>query len=178
VSQVDDAKAKRGKVYRALEDQVRWLRAEWHSDIPAKLHNVKLVDDGDHLGGPAWTARFRDYVGSGVLWVDEEPVRLEAPRGRLRNELALMATGSVLERRAARFLFALACLDFDPARAGLAMSVPLLPEYAYYYAEGAIGRLRQRCEQADRPWQLSRRGYKEIDADGNIIARRTADAVA
>lgn len=161
---VTEARGKRAKVYRSLELELAWFKGEWQAGIPSKLHNLSLVDDGDHLGGPAWTDRFRDYVASGVLWVDDEPLRLENPSGRVRNELASMAGGSILEQRAARFLFALACLGFDPAKAGLAMNVPLLPEYAYYYAEGAIRRLRQRCEQADKPWQLTGR-YRSLDRE-------------
>jgi hypothetical protein len=147
------------------------------ADLPARLHESAVhVADDDRLGGPAMTDRFRDYIVSGVMWVDDEAWRLEPPRGRLRPTLVDMATGSALERKAAHFLFVLACLDFDPARAGMAMTPPLLPEYSYYYTEKAIVRMAQCIERhesrARLPWQVSGR-YRTLPT-----SQREVEAIA
>jgi hypothetical protein len=154
-------------VYRELRSALDWFRAEWQASLPEKLHESAVhVADDDHLGGPAMTDRFRDYISSGVMWVDGEPWRLEGARGRIRPVLVDMATsGSALERKAAHYLFVLACMDFDPERAGMRMTPPLLPEYSFYYAEKAIVRIAQRMTQHEArsrmPWQMSGR-YREL----------------
>lgn len=157
-------------MYHELRKALDWFKAEWQADLPMRLHESAVhVDEQDHLGGPRMTDRFRDYLDSGVMWVDGEAWKLDSPKGRVRPVLMSMATGSLLERRAAHYLFALACLDFDPERAGLSMQPPLLPEYAHYYAEKAITRLAQRLlhseRRAEMPWQISKQ-YREIDERG------------
>lgn len=127
----------RVSVYRGARDALSWFKDEWQAPIPERLHRHQ-VDDGDRLGGPALSERFRRYL-------------LDPPRDDLRRAMLEMATGSLFERVAAHYLFALACRDFDPAAAGLSMSPPLMPEYSTYYAEKAVARLRERMERVDRP---------------------------
>ena len=161
-------------IYHELGQALEWFRHEWQADLPARLHESAVhVEDHDHLGGPRMTDRFRDYIASGVMWVDDEAWQLEPPKGRVRPVLVTMAMGSNLERHAARFLFTLACLDFDPEQAGMAMTPPLMPEYSFYYTEKAITRLAKRMRQSedrDRlPWQLSDR-FRELKVSGQGAA--------
>jgi len=161
--------------YRDLRGALDWFRREWQAELPERLHESAVhVDDLDHLGGPIMTERFKDYIGSGVMWVGDEVRSLETPRGLLRQVLSDMARGSLLERQAARFLFLLACRDFDPESTGLAMRPPITFEYSPYYAEKALGRLRQRMEQREQrkrqPWQMT--------GDYRTLASKESDVVA
>ena len=137
-------------LYADLRAQLAWFRTEWQAALPEKLHlNASQVDDGDHLGGPAMTRRFRDYL-------------TETPRDPLRQAMAEMTKGGLLESSAARFLFVLACQDFDVVAAGYAVRPPITAEYASYYADKAIGRLRERMRMLDRP-RRSHRACAEDD---------------
>jgi hypothetical protein len=133
------AEAARPAVYRDLREQPIWFREEWQLALPNKLHRgATHVDDGDHLGGPGWTDRFRRYIA-------------EVPNDPMRRAIAEMTKGSLLERSAARYLFTMACLDFDVVKAGLLSRPPITPEYSSYYADKAIHRLRERMAMLDRP---------------------------
>jgi len=154
-------------IYRDLRVALEWFKEEWQTDLPEKLHEASVhVSELDHLGGPSMTERFLHYLDSGVLWVGDEVWRLERAHGRLRQVLTDMARGSFIERRAARFLFVLACQDFDPERAGMAMTPRLTSDYSPYYTEKVIARLRERMEQAEerrhQPWQMTGE-YRELD---------------
>lgn len=152
--------------YPDLRKALAWFRTVWQEDLPRRLHeSASHVGDEDHLGGPEMTERFKAYIGSGVVWIDGEPVKQDGPRGPVRRAFVGMATSSRLEQDAARFLFALVCRDFDPVAAGLSLEPPLMPSYSPYYAEKAIARLAERMERAERqgerPWQASGH-YREV----------------
>ena len=121
-------------MYRELRDALSWFRAEWQADIPTRLHEGwSTVEPGDAWGAPAWTARFRRYLLTGGTPYP----------GTTRYGLYRMSRGNLLERVGAVYLFKLACLDFEPGLAAMAMTPPLLPEYAPYYCQHALGRLAQ-----------------------------------
>jgi hypothetical protein len=137
-------------LYRSLREGIAWYRAEWQGALPSRLHEGwSTVEPDDALGTPAWSERFRRYL-------------LASSRDPVRSALAEMARGGLGERVAARFLFRLACLDFDLRAAGLAMggcehevrharcevpALPLGPEYVGFYADRALARLRERMER-------------------------------
>lgn len=173
---IAEAQDRRPRLYRDLSAELAWFRTEWQADLPRRLHeSASQVESEDHLGGPRMTDRFAAYIASGVVWlpherpdgeVEMEALRLESPRGRVRHALAAMATSkSLLERVDARFLFALACRDFDVVAAGLSLTPPIMPEHVPFYAQTGIRWLRERMEGMERrremPWQLSGQ-YREV----------------
>lgn len=118
-------------MYRDVRNAISWFRFHWTGSLPRRLHEgYSTVEPDDALGAPAWTARFRTFL-------------TEASHDPIRQAFETMAHGSLFDRCGAQFLFRLACLDYEPERAGLAMTPPLLPEYATWYAEKAITRLAE-----------------------------------
>lgn len=157
--------------WRSLREAMEWFRAEWQDVLPRRLHEGwSTVEDRDRLGGPTWDERFKSYV----FRADGKPNEQVEP---LREAFAVMRLkGSMFERIGAAYLFALASMDFDINAAALAMgghcfclwdvpdkgltmtpphhgrpcpmpSAVLMPEYAGWYTEKAIDRLRERTLQ-------------------------------
>ncbi len=154
--------------WSSLREAMDWFRREWQDVLPRRLHEGwSTVEDKDLLGGPTWDDRFKDYVfrSDGRAGEQVEPLREAFAVMRLK--------GNSFERIGAAYLFALASMDFDINGAALAMgghcfclwdvpdkgitmtpphhgkpcpmpSAPLMPEYAGWYAEKAIDRLRER----------------------------------
>ena len=135
--------------YQALRVALREFRDAWQEGMPERLHesaeHVEAVDPlGQVLGDPAMTERFRRLLLGG----------LHTP---MRRAVRQMAYGSLSDRVGARFLFALACRDYDVRAAGLSMSPPLMPEFSPWYAERAIRRAFEVIGQLDKPRPVRRR---------------------
>lgn len=129
-------------MYRDVRNAIGWFRFHWTASLPRRLHEgFSTVEPDDVLGAPAWSDRFRRFL-------------TEPSHDPIRQAFDTMARGSLFDRCGAQFLFRLACLDFEPTSAGLAMTPPLLPEYATWYAEKAIARLSQvlaRLPEREKP---------------------------
>lgn len=132
-------------LYRGLRTALRDFREAWQEGVPIKLHEHEaLVEDGDALGGPAMTERFKAFV-------------FGVPRNPMRGAVRHMADAGLLaDRVGSRFLFALACRDFDVRAAGLSMHPPLMPEFAPWYAERAVRRAFEVIEIVERERQRGR----------------------
>lgn len=157
----------------SLRAAIGWFRREWQGALPRAMHEgADTVEPEDALGAPALTDRWRSYLlGQAGTGDAPEPIR---------QALRDMATGdNRYERCAAAFLFTMACLDFDPTTAGLRVKghcmcdperdedgrfltphaavrgcvmriLPLSPEFAPYYAQQAIDRLRERVVKLEK----------------------------
>lgn len=96
---------------KSLLHLVRWFRAEWQAEMGSGRIHVRDTDAG---GDPEWHARFKAIVEIPVKQGDPlEWVGSQAPHLPMRFYLWKMAKGSERGRRRARFLFRLACTDFD-----------------------------------------------------------------
>jgi hypothetical protein len=186
----------------AYRSAVGWFKREWQGALPRALHIAGAVEPEDAYGAPALTDRWRSYlygqVGSGDT---PEPIR--AAMG------AMAVSGNRYERCAAAFLFVMACMDFDAGKAGLHVSrhclceperdesgrfltphantracvmriLPLSPEYAPYYAQQAIERLRERVVMVEgRPQRaLPEPEWKSRLQIGKSDAQYAAEASA
>ena len=137
--------------WRSLRLALDDFREAWQEGIPTKLHESSEVVESEEmngfppLGDPRMTDRFKTFVR-------------DTPRIPMRQAVRRMADSSNLtDRVGARYLFALACRDFDVFAAGLSLIPPLMPEYAPWYAERAI----RRADEVSEKWGRQReRGYR------------------
>jgi len=155
-------------LHRRLRDALVQFRDLWQEGIPERLHESADHVEPGHLGGPVMTDRFRRWL-------------LDGPRTPMRLALAEMARGGLADRAGARFLFVLACRDFDVRSAGLAMArcrcldvrharpadcpawaLPIGPEHVAWYAERAIARALEIMARPSRPRSL----YRVCDEPG------------
>ena len=99
----------------------RWFRDEWQAELGSGRIHVATTDPG---GDPDWNERFRSLMAYPPEASTEMPGD-ELARMRsfpLRWHLRTMARGGKHGYRRARFLFVLACQDFDVAAAARAVS--------------------------------------------------------
>ena len=140
----------------SLLGQLGWFKRQWLEGLPAALHRSGgHIEPDDVHGSPELTQKWRTYIGR----MDDLSEREPEP---VRDAIRYLATGpNRYDRLGARFLFALACADFEPVKAGWEMrgvcvclsdeehqlapcpAMPLSDEYSPWYAERAIERLRQ-----------------------------------
>lgn len=149
--------------WRELRDALAWFRREWTGALPRTLHrSASHVEPGDVQGAPELTDPWRAYIAR-VDGAERDP-------DPIRAAIRSMVTGpNRYDRVGARYLFALACADFDPVKAGQEMhgvcvclsreehdgspaegirpapcpTLPLSDEYSPWYTVQAIERLRQ-----------------------------------
>jgi hypothetical protein len=155
-AELEEAKRALASPWASLRAALEWYRTAWQAALPIAMHTHD-VEPLDAWGGPQWTARFKGYL-FGHPRDGVGPEADDIVRDPLRVALAAMARGSLFERCGAVYLFRLGCLDFDPISAGLRMAPPITHDYAGWYCETAIGRLRERMAQAQRrheeSWQF------------------------
>lgn len=140
----------------SLLGAIGWFKRQWLDGLPASLHRSGgHVEPDDTAGTPELTGRWRAYIARMDDLLEREPEPI-------RDAIRYMATGpNRYDRLGARYLFALACADFEPVKAGWEMrgvcvcltaeehalapcpAMPISDEYSPWYAERAIERLRQ-----------------------------------
>ena len=148
-------RAQRGVMPRNLPALLAWYRAEWSSEIPARLHHRGVEWDGpgaivredftveqDRGGGsligtPRLAGEWRAYLFGSPKRVDEDGSYILP----IHAALALMAGRNVRSPSSfmARFLLALALADFDWRRVCLAWHIR--EEVGWCYTEVALARL-------------------------------------
>jgi hypothetical protein len=173
-------------VHRELHDALAWFKETWETtlDRVGRLHEGwSTVEPGDRWGTPAWTDRFRRFIVEGAETYD--PVRMAWARMRFGGGLTDRAGGVFLFILACRDLDVAAaglamgghclckpvhvrtCRCEDPARRGHQHgpcpnpSQPLFEEYAAWFAERAIDRLRWYLEHEPEPRPLDRPAWME-----------------
>ena len=104
-----------------LHALLRWYRHEWHAEMGSGRIHVAITDAG---GDPDWNERFRSLMtyppeASTDVPGDEMSRMRSFP---LRWHLRSMARGGKHGYRRARFLFVLACQNFDVLSAARAVS--------------------------------------------------------
>jgi len=141
--------------WRSLRLALDDFRAAWQEGIPSKLHeSSEVVEPDSVLGAPRMTDRFHAFIE-------------EAPRTPMRRAVQRMIDSmNLTDRVGGRYLFALACRDFDVFAAGLSLTPPLMPEYAPWYAERAIRRADEVSEQVERQRERPRRIWLACAATG------------
>lgn len=166
------------QVYRDLHDALAWFKAAWQDAMEPvqRLHEgFSSVEPGDHQGGPAWHRRFVRFLVVGAEHYD--PVRVAWAHMRYGGTLAERTGAAYLFVVACRdfdlrsaglemaghcvcsriHLPGCACADPDKGKhqhgACPEPALPLGEEYAAWFAERAIDRLRWRLEHppAARP---------------------------
>ena len=155
------------QVYRDLHDALAWFRDAWQDSIEPvqRLHEgFSSVEPGDHHGGPAWHRRFVRYLLDGAEHYD--PVRRAWAEMRYKGNLAERTGAAFLfivacrdfDLRSAGLEMAGHCVCDqvhlpecaceDPAKGRhqhgpcTDPAMPLFEEYAGWFAERAIARLR------------------------------------
>jgi len=179
VAMAEEARRALASPYRDLREALDWFRAEWQAALPSRIHEHGAVAPGDLLGGPAWTHRFSAWLSEGDAPDEGAPVR--PPRDPLRRALWSMSRGSSLwDNAGAAFLFRLACLGYDVERTAAAMPDPLGHLYCGWYAEKAIGRLREVMAQEQRrlPARVDRLEWMDRLHIGRSDAQHAAEEAA
>lgn len=132
----------------ALQELLRWFREAWSAEMPVRLHDRGTEDDG----APHWHAAFRSYL-TGNEWATDQDGTIRRP---IRAHWSQMAGSSGRGGRRARYLFVLACSDFDPLLAYRRVC-PLgdgigawADDVALDYAEATLQRFHDRCQVEPR----------------------------
>lgn len=127
-----------------------WYRDAWQSELGDGRIHVHLTDPG---GDPDWHQRFRDlmaFTDSDVKGDDLKAMRRFPVRWAMRR----MARGGTRGYRRARFLFVLACQDFDVQAAARTTSPAGYDEHgsdwAVSYAAYCLERLHRNVHDPER----------------------------
>jgi hypothetical protein len=99
-------------------DLLRWYRTEWQAELGSGRIHVQATDPG---GDPDWHQRFRDLMAFTESDAGNDDIQ-SMRRFPLRWALRSMSRGGRRGHRRARFLFVLACQDFDVHAAARAIS--------------------------------------------------------